>query len=119
MLVQAVGTGASAGAAVVSESDMSVVLLCGVKSACRVRQTPMDPKTKRDRERGRDRRVDSEVVKGEGTQQEVGGDKHVRAEHMCVRGSQRGSRVGTWVKASDLGCSTKAQATGQKRGGTE
>jgi len=34
MLAQAAGTGASAGAAAVSESDMSVVvLLCGVKAA--------------------------------------------------------------------------------------
>lgn len=90
MLVQVDGTGASAGAAAVSESDMSAVLLCGVKSARRVRQTPMDPKAKRDRERGggRDRRVDSEVVKGEGTRQKVGGDKHVRAQHTCVRQSE-------------------------------
>lgn len=37
MFAQAAGTGASAGAAAVSESDMSVVvLLCGVEGSCPV-----------------------------------------------------------------------------------
>lgn len=57
MLAQAAGTGASAGAAVVSESDMSVVLLCGVKGACPVLRTPMDPRAKRDRERQKEELV--------------------------------------------------------------
>lgn len=41
MLAQAAGTGASAGAAAVSESDMSVVLLCGVEGVCPVLRTPI------------------------------------------------------------------------------
>lgn len=41
MLAQAAGTGASAGAAAVSESDMSVVLLCGVEGVCSVLRTPI------------------------------------------------------------------------------
>lgn len=55
MPAQAAGTGASAGAAAVSESDMSVVLLCGVEGACPVLRTPMDPRAKRDREGDRKR----------------------------------------------------------------
>lgn len=55
MLAQAAGTGASAGAAAVSESDMSVVLPCGIEGACPVLRTPVDP---RDRERETERGVE-------------------------------------------------------------
>lgn len=54
MLAQAAGTGASAGAAAVSESDISVVVLCGVEGASPVLRTPVDPRDK-EREKERDR----------------------------------------------------------------
>lgn len=51
----------------------------GVKSACPVLQTPIDPKAVREKEReserdrgGRERRDDSEVVQGEGTRPDGG-----------------------------------------------
>lgn len=52
MLVQAAGTGASAGAAGVSESDMSV-LLGGDLGACPVLSMPVDSRAQGERERER------------------------------------------------------------------
>ena len=70
MLAQAAGTGASAGAAAVSESDMSAVLLWGVVGACPVLflsskrlRIPEPPReTERERERERDRERDRDTV---------------------------------------------------------
>lgn len=46
-----------------------------------VLRTPMDPT---EREREKDSGVECELVKGEGTWKEVGGDIHVRVQHTCV-----------------------------------
>lgn len=104
MLAQAAGTGASAGAAAVSESDMSVVQLWGVKGASSVRFLSSrclwipEPTTRRETER-RD-----EWVGGREGEEEEGGDKHVRGKHTCVHSSQgwvrrRGRVKGQWPRA--------------------
>lgn len=81
MAAQAAGTGASAGAAVVSESDMSVV--CVLSCPIAVFPMPMDP---RERKAYRERANKSVPVEGGGTHGEVGGDKHVRrAAHVCTQ----------------------------------
>lgn len=73
MLAQAAGTGASVGAMVVSESDMSVVLLCDGEGASPAlllsSKCQWIPTLLSETEEG---------MKGEGTGEEVGGDKHVR-----------------------------------------
>lgn len=78
MAAQAAGTGASAGAAAVSESDMSAVWCRGCVS-CLVTVLRLWTKShqERQREKKRESGVESEFVKGEGAQEEVGGDKHV------------------------------------------
>lgn len=115
MLAQAAGTGASAGAAAVSESDMSVVLKVRVLSSERLRI----PK-QRDTERVR--RIESKLVKGAGAPEEVGGDKHVSGQHMYVHSRQGGRRhkgegavTYTAVQRSRLGPQGQKSGSGELR----
>lgn len=93
IFAQAAGTGASAGAAAVSESDMSVVvLLRGVEGSCPVRFLSSErlwilaPPTETDRERKqRCERVGERGGEHSRRWEEI---KHVRGTHMCVHSSQ-------------------------------
>lgn len=66
------------------------MLVLFLSSAYGPRVTPRDRDSEREREG--DRQTDSgvEFVKGEGTWEEVGGDKHVSRQHMCVHRGQGG-----------------------------
>lgn len=84
MLVQAAGTGASVGAAGVSESDMSVVLR-GVLGTCPVLWMPVDSRNQRDRKRAIKRgRMREEMRAGERGGHTGGGWEHINTWEGCT-----------------------------------
>lgn len=89
MLAQAAGTGASAGAAAVSESDMFVVVLWVLRVCVLFLSSKLwIPGPAAETERERDSRDESELVRREGAQKAVGGDKTCeRATHVHTQGA--------------------------------